>query len=175
MELVDFIRSDLQRLHRGLGRSLADVSDEQAHTAPAGKGNSIAFTLWHYARTEDNIVRFILQSRRPTVWMEGQWAEKLGGMPPVAQGTGMSLADAQALHIKDLNALRQYMQTVWQSTETYLANPDTSTFDALVTVKPLGEMPAILALGQVCLTHGFSHLGEIDHIRTMLGLSGLGI
>jgi hypothetical protein len=39
-----------------------------------------------------------------------------------------------------------------------------------VTVKPLGEMPAIRALGQVCMTHGFTHLGEIELMRTLMGL-----
>ena len=37
-------------------------------------------------------------------------------------------------------------------------------------VKPLGEMPAIRALGQVCMTHGFTHLGELETYRTLLGL-----
>ena len=175
MELVDFIRQDLTRLHHELDRALADLSDKQLHTVPEGKGNSIGFSLWHYARTEDNIVRFILQGRRPTIWMEGQHAEKLGGLPPVAQGTGMPVAEAQALRIGDMAGFREYMQQVWASTTDYLANPDTSTFDQTVLVRPLGEMPAIRALGQVCLTHGFIHLGEIDHIRTMLGLPGLGI
>lgn len=175
MDLVDFIRQDLTRLHHELDRSLADLSDEQLHAVPDGKGNSIGFSLWHYARTEDNIVRFILQGRRPTVWMEGQYAQKLGGLPQVAQGTGMAVSDAQALRIGDVAGFREYMQQVWASTAEYLANPDASTFENPVTVKPLGEMPSIRALGQVCLTHGFTHLGEIDHIRTMLGLSGLGI
>jgi hypothetical protein len=31
-------------------------------------------------------------------------------------------------------------------------------------------MPAIRALGQVCMTHGFTHLGEIELIRTLMDL-----
>ena len=34
----------------------------------------------------------------------------------------------------------------------------------------LPEMPAIRALGQVCMTHGFTHLGELELARTLLGL-----
>jgi hypothetical protein len=33
-----------------------------------------------------------------------------------------------------------------------------------------GEMPAIRALGQVVVSHGFTHLGEIELIRTLMGL-----
>jgi len=171
MKLVEFIHEELKRLHVMLDRSVADLTPEQWHTVPAGNAaaNHIAFEMWHYARTEDNIVRFILQNRTPTVWMEGGWAERLG-LPPVTQGTGMPVQDAQALRIDDRALFRQYVDAVWASTEDYLSNPDESVFDTPVMVKPLGEMPAIRALGQVCMTHGFTHLGEVELMRTLLGL-----
>jgi hypothetical protein len=168
MTLTEFIKQELVRLHRALDRAVADLSPEELHRLPPGYNNSIAFIAWHYARTEDNIVRFILQERRPTVWMEGGYAEKLG-LPPIAQGTGMSVEDARAFRIDDLDTFKRYVEQVWTSTEEYLANPDESTFERAVLVRPLGEMPAIRALGQVCMTHGFQHLGEIDMLRTMQG------
>ena len=171
MTLVEFIKAELKRLHTMLDGATADLTPEQWHAIPAGndRANHIAFELWHFYRTEDNIVRFILQNRRPTVWMEGGWAEKLG-LPPIVQGTGMTTVDAQALRITDFDAFRQYVADVRASTDEYLANPDESTFDRPVMVKPLGEMPAIRALGQVCMTHGFTHFGEIELMRTLLGL-----
>ena len=171
MTLVEFIRAELTRLHAMLDRSVADLTPEQWHAIPGDNpaANHIAFELWHYARTEDNIVRFIIQGRRPTVWMEGRWAERLG-LPPVMQGTGMPPAEAQAMRIADLAAFKEYVQAVWASTSEWLSNPDTSVFDTPVLVKPLGEMPAIRALGQVCMTHGFTHLGELELSRTLLGL-----
>jgi len=171
MTLLEFIKAELARLHAMLDRGVADLTPEQWHTIPAGNAhaNTIAFELWHYARTEDNIVRFILQGRRPTVWMEGGWAGRLG-LPAVAQGTGMPAEEAQALRIIDLDAFKQYVRAVWASSDEYLSNPDASVFDQPVLVKPLGEMPAIRALGQVCMTHGFTHLGELELCRTLLGL-----
>ncbi len=171
MTLIEFINAELKRLHATLDAATADLTPAQWHTVPADsdRANHIAFELWHFYRTEDNIVRFILQGRRPTVWMEGGWAERLG-LPPVMQGTGMSVAEAQALRIADLDGFREYVRAVRASTDAYLAQPDASTFDQPVTVKPLGEMPAVRALGQVVVTHGFTHLGEIELIRTLLGL-----
>ncbi len=171
MTLVEFIQLELKRLHGMLDVATRDLTPEQWHAIPGGvpTANHIAFEMWHYARTEDNIVRFILQGRRPTVWMEGKWADRLA-LPAVAQGTGMSAEDAQALRIPDFNAFNEYKRAVYASTDEWLANPDESAFDTLVTVKPLGEMPAIRALGQVCMSHGFTHLGEIELIRTLQGL-----
>ena len=171
MTLVEFIRAEIRRLHAALDAATADLTPEQWHAVPGNNpaANHIAFEMWHYVRTEDNIVRFILQDRRPTVWMDGGWAEKLA-LPPVAQGTGMPSEDAQALHITDIGAFLEYKGQVWKSTADWLSNPDASEFDKVITVKPLGEMPKIRALGQVCMTHGFTHLGELELIRTLLGL-----
>ena len=35
-------------------------------------------------------------------------------------------------------------------------------------VKPLGEMSVVQCLGQVGLTHGMTHLGEIELARTLI-------
>ena len=174
MKLHEFIHQELRRLHDLLDRGTADLTPEEWHATPHASSNSIAFVMWHYARTEDNVVRFILQNRRPTVWMEGGYAEKLG-LPPVAQGTGMPLAEAQALRIADLDLFRRYVEETWRSTDEYLSNPDEATFDTMVMVRPLGEMPAIRALGQVCTSHGFGHAGHVDMLRALLGKPGLGI
>jgi hypothetical protein len=45
--------------------------------------------------------------------------------------------------------------------------------ERIVTVKPLGEMPAIQTIGQVCISHLFIHLGEIALLRGTMGKQGL--
>ena len=170
LTLAQFIHAELKRLHRGLDRSLEDLTFEQLHGVPGGhpKANTIAWGLWHHARTEDNVVRYVLQGRRPTVWTEGGYAERLG-LPPVAQGTGMPTAEAQALRIKDLPLFKEYVQRVWASTDELFARADAAQLEKMVTVKPLGDMPAIQALGQICVTHGMTHFGEIELARTLVG------
>ena len=175
MTLLELLRAELRRLHGLLDSCAADLTQEQWHLVPAGspRANTVAFELWHYTRTEDNVVRFILQKRRPTVWLEGGWDERFG-LPPVAQGTGMPPEEAQRLRIADTDAFRRYMRDVWQSTESFLETADTAALDASVLVRPLGEMPAGQALGQVCASHGFGHYGEIELCRTLMGLPPAG-
>jgi len=164
----DFIRAQLTRLHEGLDKAL-DLTPAQLHAVPGGhaKANTIAWVLWHYTRTEDNVVRWVIQDRRPPIWTEGGYAEKLG-LPPVAQGTGMSTEEAHALRISDLGLFRDYMQRVWAGTEELFAQSPPALYDKIVTVKPLGEMSVLQCLGQVGLTHGLTHLGEIDLARTLV-------
>lgn len=172
MTALEFIRGDLARLHTMLERGLAGLTPAQLHAVPGGTSaaNTIGWQLWHVARTEDNVVRFILQNRRPTVWQEGGYAEKLG-LPPVAQGTGMSTAEAQALRINEIPLFTEYMRKVWASTDEFLARVSPEELDRPVVVKPLGEMPGTRALGQICLTHAMTHVGEIELTRTLLGVA----
>ena len=166
---ADFIRAQLKRLHTGLDKSLAELTPAQLHTVPAGhpKANTIAWGLWHYARTEDNIVRWVIQDRRPPIWTEGGYGQRLG-LPPAAQGTGMSAEEAQALRITDIPLFQDYTRKVWAGTEELFADATPDLFDKMVMVKPLGEMSVIQCLGQVGLTHGMTHLGEIELARTLV-------
>jgi hypothetical protein len=170
LSAVEFIHAELTRLHRALDQALADLTPEQLHAVPGGhpKANTIAWGLWHYTRTEDNVVRWVVQNRRPTVWLDGKYAERLG-LPPVAQGTGMSTEEAQALRIKDVARFTEYMQKVWASTDELFAKADAALLEKIVTIKPLGDMPAIRAIGQAGLSHGMTHLGEIELARTLVG------
>lgn len=174
MKTHELIHQELHRLHGLLEKGTEDLTPEEWHATPCAASNSIAFVMWHYVRTEDNIIRFLLQDRRPTVWMEGGYAERLG-LPPVAQGTGMPLDEAQSLQIGDLDIFRQYMEETWKSTDEFLSNPNEAVFDEIITVRPLGEMPRIRALGQVCASHGFGHAGHVDLLRQLMNKPGLGI
>ncbi|HVB75621.1 MAG TPA: DinB family protein [Ktedonobacteraceae bacterium] len=174
MDIIDFFRIEQTRLHNWTRLALEDLTPEEWHHTIGGNTNSIAFLVWHYARTEDNILRFILQGR-PTIWAEGNWHERLG-LPPRAQGTGMASGEARAFHIADTALFMQYVEQVWREYEDYLASIDDggkALSQRVVTVKPLGEMPAIQAIGQICITHLNIHYGEIAVLRGTLGKKGL--
>src|SRR5258706_12806067 len=101
MTAQEFIHLELRRLHTMLDTSVSDLTPDQLHAVPGGhpKANTIAWVIWHVVRTEDNVVRFVVQGRRPTVWAEGGYADKLG-LPPVAQGTGIAPAEAQGPRVR---------------------------------------------------------------------------
>ena len=167
---ADFIRANIKRLHDGLDKVMAELTPDQLHTVPGrpSKANTIAWGVWHYTRTEDNIVRYVIQGRKPPVWVEGGYSERLG-LHPAAQGTGMSTEEAQALRIKDVPLFREYMGKVWAGTDELIAGAPAELLDKIITVKPLGDMSVVQCLGQVGLTHGMTHLGEIELARTLIG------
>ncbi|GAC1693659.1 MAG: hypothetical protein PVS3B1_32330 [Ktedonobacteraceae bacterium] len=174
MDIIEFYLLEQKHLHEGMRDNVSDLTLEEWHYKAEGTASSIAFLIWHCVRTEDNILRFILQGR-PTLWGEGNWYERLG-LPPRVQGTGMSTDEARELHIADPALFMQYTDQVWKEYEEYLAgitDSGAALSEKTVVVKPVGTMPAILAIGQTCITHCFTHLGEIAHLRGMMGKNGL--
>jgi len=174
MDIIDFFRVEQTRLHRWTRIAIEDLTPEEWHHSIEGSTNTIAFLVWHSVRTEDNILRFILQGR-PTIWAEGSWHERLA-LPPRVQGTGMATEEARAFHIADTALFMQYVEQVWSEYEAYLASitdGGKALSERVVTVKPLGEMPALQAIGQVCITHLNIHYGEIAELRGTMGKKGL--
>ena len=168
MTAAELVHMELKRLHSALDGGLKGLTPEQRHMVPHPKANSLAWVVWHVVRTEDGIVRWVIQNRRTPVWTEGGYAEKLG-MPPVTQGTGMSTEEAHALRINDVDLFGEYMQKVWASTDDFFTKADPAVFDKTVTIKPLGDMTTLRALAQVCASHGMTHAGEIELLRTLAG------
>ena len=173
-DLLKFLRIVERYVDGYWERAFRDLTDAQWHAVPQGVGNSIAFIAWHYLRTEDNIINWIIQERRPTVWMEGGWAERLG-LPRVSQGTGMPVAEAHALRINDIAGFIEYGRQVRACTDAFLETWDPADYDTVITLKPLGQMTKLQALGQQGFPHGFAHLGEIAHVRALLGVASIGV
>lgn len=168
--IQDFLRDAFRNQHGMIDRAVKELTPEQVHWLPPDtKLNHIGNTLWHYVRTEDNIVQFILQGRKPTVWVDGGYHEKWG-LDKVAQGTGMTTEQAQAMRLPAMSDWMEYQQGVWQATDDYLASMDDASLEQEHKIVPFGEIPASRALSMVCLTHGHAHFGEICVMRVLQGL-----
>ena len=168
MSKVAFVKESLKELHAALDEALAGLSQEEAHWRPGDKGNHIAFVAWHYTRTVDNLVRFVLQ-RQPTIWMEDKWDERFG-LDSKIQGTGMAPEDAAALRISHVPAFCDYMKRVWPEAQAYLDTVAEGDLAQKMTIRPLGEVTLEWVLGNTLLTHGYTHLGEIWALKGFQGL-----
>lgn len=171
MTVVELLSSQLERLHANLEDAVKDLTPEQLHWRPSEGCNHIAFSLWHYVRTEDNLIRFVLQNRRPTVWLEHGWNDRFS-LDRVAQGTAMSPEDAAAIRLPSAQEFLPYMRAVWQATEEYLRSITDDDLQTVFTMRPMGERPAAQILIENVLTHGFSHLGEMWVLRGLQGFQG---
>jgi hypothetical protein len=171
---LDVLRDGLRSMHGMLDKAAGDMTAEKLNFRPSEGGVTPFFSLWHYVRTEDNIVNFVIQGTQ-TVWLDGGYDVRFG-LHRTAQGTGMSDAQAQEIRINDVDLWREYQSRVWQATDQFLEVLTVDDLEAKrVTIKPMGEMSLWSGLNSMCLTHGYRHVGEIEYARGIIGLGGLTI
>lgn len=168
------LRTSLKSMHSLLDKAVEGMTPEQFNFRPQEGGVSAFFSLWHYVRTEDNIVNFVAQGK-PTVWLEGGYNDVFQ-LPRNSQGTGMTEEEANAVQVHDVARWFEYQQKVWAATDSCLASMSPEEFELRkVTIKPLGEMSLWDGIYGVCLSHGYRHVGEIEYVRGVQGLGGLTI
>jgi hypothetical protein len=168
MDIREGLFDGVTQLNEWTDEAIKDLSPDQLNHISGGKTVSIGFNAWHVMRTQDNITNFVLQRKTP-IWMEQGYVERFG-LPKVEQGTGMGLDDAHAITISDVGLLREYGKAVAADTLAFLRDVDPGTLMVVQMSKPLGEMPRWRVFRMVVMTHGFMHLGEINHIKGELGL-----
>jgi hypothetical protein len=168
---LELIRDSIQQQHDAWDRALSDLTPDQIHFRPNDQGNHIGFIAWHYVRTEDNIVQFIFQNRKPTMWIEGGYDQKFG-LPRTAQGTGMPHAEAAQMRLPALDGWMSYQGSVWQATTAWLNGLTEADLQRIVSFKPFGDITVMTAIRIPILNHGFMHIGQVQHLRQLQGLKG---
>jgi hypothetical protein len=163
--LIDFAREETARLHIALNSSTGDLQGEQwCWTAGAGS-RSIAAYLRQYARAEDALLHDTIL-RRPTVWVAGHFADRV---PSIVEDQKHANDEQPTA---DILRLRTYVGRVWLETALWLNRPYDEGYELPVLIPDSGLMPGVAALAQLTLTEGFSCLGAIRLIRSMLQLPG---
>jgi uncharacterized damage-inducible protein DinB len=166
MGTVDYIKHSLAFAHRALADA-TNGTDEQLHFVPDHGSHSIAWCLWHTARVEDLIIN--ARSRQaPQVWSE-EWATRIG-LPFEGMGTNMSDDEAQTIHIKDVDAFREYQQAVWQQTDEYLSALGDGDLEREIPTRDGGTESVGQGISLHMLGHFNGHRGEINTLRGMQGM-----
>jgi hypothetical protein len=170
MNTIEYFRGAMKEVHKTLGAAVKDLTDKQLHLRPLGVGNSIAFTFWHYVRTEDIMIHMFLQNKKP-LWNVDGWDQKFG-MDSKSQGTGMTAEQAGAISIKDLGEFIKYAEKVFQASEAFLENLPEGSLDEVKEYPVIGKRSVRQVIGGFVLQHGSGHLGEIWYVKGLQGLKG---
>ena len=168
-------------------RVYGGVSDEQMRARPPGM-NSLAWLLWHAARTEDVNVNLVVTAGHQV--FDDAWAKRLG-IGRVDIGTGMTDAEVTDLSRRlDLSAARAYRNAVGKRTREVVGKLRVGAWDERVEALDVNRAVAAGAfgphagwvekfwqgvtkanrLGATALTHNAMHLGEAVAIRGQLGV-----
>ena len=172
--------------------TFAGLTDEQMRVRPREDLNSLAWIVWHIARTEDVFVNLMLAGR-PQV-LDDAWGRRLRvGRRDI--GTGMKSPEVTELaRDVDLAALREYRDAVGRCTREIVGAFRPEDWGGQVSAEaveraaaagafgPLRDTflklipgrPRSMLLSGIALFHSSGHLGEAGAVRSVGGF-GTGI
>ncbi|MCA1840101.1 MAG: DinB family protein [Actinobacteria bacterium] len=189
-------KETLRQMHRGVRymfeNSIKSVfSYEQMKDRVDDKGNSIAWLMWHMARTEDVVVSSLVQDI-PQVLISGDWLPKLG-IEEEHIGTGLGDDDVAEFTKKmNVEAVDDYWSAVAKASFHWLKGTEEADLDVVPDFGPrLAAIPPIIAGGanemaatvwegrtagqlfmSVVIGHGYIHIGQMQEIGGRLGTVG---
>ena len=171
---VNLIRAQIQSGHETFEGTLADVSNEEAHRNPGGLDNPIGAMYAHLLTSEDGIVNGMLKSGAPL--FASEYAGKAGfSEPPPAPSEdtpGLPNWHEWAGKVEvDLDALREYAQAVYATTDAHLATLSDADLDQKVQTA-VGEMTVGQFLSGALVANYNMHCGEIACLKGMHGKKG---
>jgi hypothetical protein len=165
----------------------ADLTDEQWRQIPRGHQHSIAWLLWHVARTEDVTINVLLANTDQLLYAD-HWFERLA-IPTRDIGTEMSAPDIAMLSARiDIAAVRAYRRAVGRRTREIVQQVTADELRQRVEparierVKTEGALvPAAYGVAEYwgrhtkgnlllipATRHSFTHLNEAGRVRQKL-------
>lgn len=154
------------------------------------RGNSIAWLIWHTARTEDLVVQTLIKGE-PQILMNGDWSDRLG-IDASHIGTGLGEEEVGEFS-KSINveAADEYWKRTAKASFEWLKSISPEQLDEVIDVeKRLEGVPDVVVGGNTALTqfwsnrtaaflfqgpvisHGYIHIGQMQEIGGRLGRTG---
>ncbi len=144
----------------------------------------IAFSLVHQALIEDGSLIFL---GGPAPLFNDDWAERIG-LGVNDHGKERSVEEMMHQRIDDYEAFGDFQRLVFAGSEQFVASVDPATLNDVIVPFPYGATLArtfsALVAGDAGITrsdalecwvyqHALRHMGEIEHARSLVGLSGM--
>ncbi len=179
MSVGDNLRKNLQFWHWYPRLLCEGLTDEQLHWQPDAHPNHMMFAMWHAYRSEDEIIHGLLM-QKPSLFARAGWAERLPvaapGKPPF--GTGLNREQIAAVRL-NLDDLLDYAEAVGEEIQIYadsLSEGEAAQQIPLPFFQPVYPMLDSMSRAEVlsffCIGHTAEHLGEVQYIKGLLGLTG---
>ena len=186
MNRFDALGRRMRAAHASWQLGVSDLTLAQVNHHEREGVLPIAFSLVHLVTTED--IRLSATLGLPdSIWKAEGIQHAIGAnVPSVARGTPIDVAET--LTLADLDAWRDYQTRVFAQTDAQLARLDDARWDEVV----LEEVPTAMHGGFLHLLvgdnsvsmgdyfevvlyhHSLRHLGELEHARALVGLTGVG-
>lgn len=174
----------LRTVHSMYQDACETMSLEQVNTLSHPLGLPIAFCLAHQLLIEDFS---LAMAGGPTLHYNSEWRDRIE-FTIDDDGKSRTIEEMRHQRIGNYDAFRELQSIVFQSTEEYVFQLPLNSFDDVIVASPypptiastfsarLGGERGISrsdALESWIYQHALRHLGEIEILRSLVGLSGM--
>jgi hypothetical protein len=186
---MDFdYRSSLSRrlaaVHSLYHDACATMDLEQVNRVVLPDVLPIAFSLVHQVLIEDGSLVFV---GGPAPQISESWAARMG-IAINDPGKEKSVAEMMHQRIGDYGEFLDFQRLVFRATEQFVAEIDPATFADVIVTHPYGPGIAQTFSARVggeggisrsdaiecwIYQHALRHMGEIEHARALVGLTGM--
>ena len=178
MSVGDSLRKNLFFWHWYPRLICEGLTEEQLHWQPEKNPNHITFALWHAYRSEDELIHQLL-IQKPSLFQRDGWAERLPVAEPGTTGFGTGLNREQIAGVRlPLESIIEYAEAVGKAVQEYadsLSDEEGGVDVPLpffADVYPIDSASRVEVLNFFCIGHTAEHLGEVQYIKGLLGLTG---
>ena len=166
---VAWVRAKAKQTRERALALVSELDDAQLGWRPSPGAHSMAWTLWHMARADDNFQAGVME--RPLVWAEGDFAARWG-YPERGAGTGMDDADAASLPQPSKSDLLAYVRRAFEAADEAVDLIDEARSPDVHHSPFMGGRSTYGETLVVSVTHDNRHLGELEYIKGLLGMRG---
>jgi hypothetical protein len=182
--ILDSLRRRMRAMHSLYEDAVATMDADQVNHVEREPVLPIAFSLFHLVQIEDGSVTML--GGPPMVYNE-TWAERMG-LAIHDHGKHKTVDEMVGQRIGDYDAFRAYQAAVFAKTEGWLAAVDPATMGDVIVAPPyppnIASTYSARVGGDAGITrldatecwiyqHGLRHMGEIEHARALVGLTGM--
>lgn len=176
-DALDLIKARVKMVHEQAVTLAESLTADQLAWRPAPRAHSIAWTLWHMARSSDRLgVELAGAAGKTEIWVRDGLAKRWGFGAEVVgtNGVGTSVSDdvAATLAPPSRDALLDYARRAFAAEEASANALDAGALDREYDSALLEGRRTIGNSLLVCLTHLNRHLGELEYIKGLLGMKG---
>lgn len=166
MGASDVLVDGFGRVRLATRAALAGLTPEQVAWRPEGRGNSVAWLVWHLTRVQDDHVADAFDA--PQVWTADGWAQRFAlPLDPHETGYGHSPAQVAAVQVASVSLLRDYLEAVHRVTVAHVAPLEDADLERVVDES--WDPPVTLGVRLVSvIADDLQHAGQAAYVRGLL-------
>lgn len=166
MDHTDLLIDAVRRPVSGAAQALKGIDHETLHARPAGRGNSVAWLVWHAARQLDAQLADLTGSTQ--LWASAGWSDRLG-VPRGPDEIGFEDTPEQVagLTVSDPGLLLTYLTDVVDAVVEAVSGWSADDLDAVVDTA--WDPPVTRGVRLVSLIDdAVAHIGQAAYARGLV-------